>query len=107
MLFASFVTYVITTACRPGKVPWRLRHPHALDVRELPDTVFRQLSAIPRALDASEWEAWIGFHELIHENAADLDVGDDALGALEVPGPEGDTQSECESFARRMASASS
>src|SRR5205823_14119038 len=65
-----------------------LCHPHALDVRELADAVLRKLSPITGPLDAAEREARIGFHDFIHENAADLDLPDQSLRSVQILSPE-------------------
>jgi alkylation response protein AidB-like acyl-CoA dehydrogenase len=66
--------------CRCG----RSRHPHRLDVHELPQPEFRQLAAVPRALDPAERQPRIGLDEPVHEHAARLDLPRQALAALAI-----------------------
>src|SRR5687768_17271525 len=53
-------------------------NPHALDVDKFPHAILRKLPPITRPLDAAKGQARIGFHQLIHENAAGLDLSDNS-----------------------------
>ena len=91
--FASFalfaVKFFLLRALRVlhGNQGFALRDPHALDVHELPDSVFRKLPAVARPFDAAEWKTRIGFDQLVDENAAGLDLTgyETAKGTVRFP----------------------
>src|SRR5262249_55514576 len=68
----------------PRSPPMRaLFDPYGLDVDELADDELGEHPAVPRALEAAEWEPGVGLHDLVDEDDAHLD------GAGQVRTPRG------------------
>src|SRR5438132_1656170 len=67
---------------------------HRLDVHHLEEPIATQLAADAAVLDAAEGHPWIQFHDAVYEHHSRVDLPHEALGPLEVPGPQACAQSE-------------
>src|SRR5262245_5586039 len=71
-----------------------LGDPDRLDVHELPDPVFGELTTITGALDPSERHSGIRLHDPVHEHRARFDLRGHALGPLQVLCPHRGAEAE-------------
>src|SRR5437870_8590021 len=67
---------------------------HRLDVHHLEEPVTTQLAADAAVLDAAEGHPWIRLHDAVHEHHAGLDLPCEALGPLQIFGPQARSQPE-------------
>src|SRR2546430_16953157 len=67
---------------------------HRLDVHHLEEPVATQLAADAAPLDAAEGHPWIRFHDAVDEHHSRVDLPHEALGPLQVLGPEARAQPE-------------
>src|SRR5205807_9233339 len=67
---------------------------HRLDVHHLEEPIATQLAADAAVLDAAEGHPWIRFHDAVYEHHAGLDLPCEALGPLQIFGPQARSQPE-------------
>src|SRR5438552_14264901 len=67
---------------------------HLLDFHHLEETVPTQFASNAAVLDAAEGHPWIRLHDAVDEHHSRVDLPHEALGALEVLGPEAGAQPE-------------